>query len=256
MFESPLVKAFVIDMSIQWMLGTIASYLQTEKFFDLTGGVTFLYLTWQVLSWARHYNNRQIIQSSCVTIWAARLAIFLVARVLREGQDSRFKKARNSPPLMMMFWTIQGVWIFATLLPTLILNNNRKNPSLNWKDYLGWSMWTLGFCIQVIADHQKTVFRSNPANFKKYITTGLWSIVRYPNYLGEIIMWFGLFLPASNVMQGWQHLSAISPLLVTFFLTKVSGIPLQEAQAARRWLNDKYFQDYLAKTSKLIPGIW
>ncbi|XP_028397533.1 uncharacterized protein LOC114521328 [Dendronephthya gigantea] len=249
-------KAAIIDMGIQWTLCAIATLLKTEKFYDLAGSSTFIYLVWQMLSWSGRFHSRQIIQSSCITLWAARLGLFLFTRVLREGGDSRFNKVRDKPATMLLFWTIQGVWVYATTLPTLMLNTSRKNPPLTWKDYLGWSMWTVGFCIQVIADHQKNVFRSNPANHKKFITTGLWSIVRYPNYLGEILMWFSLYLPASSIMQGWQYLSIASPLFVAFLLTKVSGIPIQEAQAKRRWLNDSGFEAYKLKTAKLLPGIW
>ncbi|CAB4032906.1 Delta(14)-sterol reductase [Paramuricea clavata] len=256
MFNSPYARAAILDMGIQWILCAISTILKTEKFYDLAGSSTFIYLTWQVLSWSRQFNTRQVIQSSCITAWAVRLGLFLFTRVLREGGDSRFNKVRDKPSMMLLFWTIQGVWVYMTTLPTLMLNTSKRNPPLAWKDYLGWSMWTVGFCIQLIADYQKTIFRSNPANHKKFITTGLWSIVRYPNYLGEILLWFGLYLPASSIMQGWQYLSIASPLFVAFLLTKVSGIPLQEAQARRRWSNDPVFQAYKAKTPKLFPGIW
>lgn len=256
MFSSPYAKAAILDLGIQWILCAISTILKTEKFYDLAGSSTFIYLIWQVLSWSGQYNNRQVIQSSCITAWAARLGLFLFTRVLREGGDSRFNKVRDKPSLMLLYWTIQGLWVYMTTLPTLMLNSTKENPPLTWKDYLGWSIWTAGFCIEVVADYQKSVFRSNPANHKKFITTGLWSIVRYPNYLGEILLWFGLFLPASSIMRGWQYLSITSPLFVAYLLTRVSGIPIQEIQAKKRWLNDPAFQAHVAKTAKLIPYIW
>ena len=256
MLNSPYVRAAILDMGIQWVLCAVSSILKTEKFYDLAGSSTFIYLVWQVLSWSGQYNSRQLIQSSCISAWAVRLGLFLFTRVLREGGDSRFNKVRDKPSIMLLYWTVQGIWVYVTTLPTLMLNTSRDNPPLTWKDYLGWCLWTAGFCIQVSADYQKNVFRSIPANHGKFITTGLWGIVRYPNYLGEILMWCGLYLPATSIMHGWQYLTVMSPIFVIFLLTKVSGIPIQEAQAKRRWSNDPAFQAYKAKTPKLFPGIW
>ena len=262
MFNSPYARAALLVAVIQWIFSAISIILQTEKFFDLAGSSTFIYTTWQVLSWSCRescqFNTRQVIQSSCITAWAVRLGLFLFTRVLREGGDIRFDNVRDNPPMLFFYWTIQAVWIYMATLPTIMLNTSTENPPLTLKDYAGWFIWTAGFCIEVIADYQKTIFRSNPANrHKKFITTGLWSIVRYPNYLGEILLWFGLYLPASSIMQGWQYLTGIaSPLFVFLLLTKGTGIPLQEPQAKRRWSNDPVFQAYKAKTPKLFPGIW
>lgn len=256
MFNSVYTKAAVIDFGIQWSLWAVASLLKTEKFFDLAGSSTFVYLVWQMMFWAGRFYPRQVIQSACITIWGTRLGLFLFTRVIREGGDSRFKKVRDNPSRLFIFWTAQAVWVYFTLLPTLILHSSRNNRPLHWKDYVGWSLWAVGFCIQIVADYQKTQFRSDPLNHKKFLISGLWSICRYPNYFGEILMWFGLFLPASSVMYGWQFLSIASPAFVALLLTKVSGIPLQEAQAKRRWSSDQAFLAYKSKTAKLIPGIW
>lgn len=254
--SSAYAKAAIIDFGLQWCLWAVSSILKTEKFYDLAGSSTFVYLVWKTLFWAGRFYPRQVIQSTCITAWAVRLGLFLFTRVLREGGDSRFNKVRDKPSMLFVFWTLQGVWIYMTLLPTIILHSSRNNRPLHWKDYIGWSLWALGFCIQVVADQQKMYFRRDPLNYKRFITCGLWKMCRHPNYLGEILMWFGLFLPASSVMYGWQFLSIASPAFVTFLLTHISGIPLQEAQAKRRWSNDQAFLAYKRNTSKLIPGIW
>ena len=256
MLTSAYIKAAIIDFGIQWCLWAVSSLLKTEKFFDLAGCSTFVYLVWKTLFWAGRFYPRQVIQSTCITAWAVRLGLFLFTRVLRQGADSRFNKVRDKPSMLFLFWTIQGVWVYMTLLPTIILHSSRNNRPLHWKDYLGWALWALGFCIQVVADQQKMQFRSDPLNYKRFITSGLWKMCRHPNYLGEILMWFGLFLPASSVMYGWQFLSIASPVFVTFLLTHISGIPLQEAQARKRWSNDQAFLTYKINTFKLIPGIW
>ena len=110
--------------------------------------------------------------------------------------------------------------------------------------------------IEATADYQKTKFRSNPLNKDKFVKTGLWSISRHPNYFGEILIWCGLFLPASNVLEGKEWLSIISPMFVSYLLTKVSGIPILEKYADRKWGALSEYQKYKQNTAKLIPFVW
>ena len=254
--SSPLFPAAVLDFGIQWGLWLLASFLQTERFYDLAGSSTFILLTWQTLRWGGRFHLRQLVQSSCVTLWALRLGLHLFKRVLQDGKDSRFDKARGNPGLFWIYWTLQGVWVWMTLLPTMMLNTTAKDEKLTWKDYLGWSLWLIGFILESVADHQKSQFRADPANKGKWISSGLWSVCQYPNYLGEILMWCSLFLPASSVMSGRQYWSVISPMFVAFLLTRVSGIPIQARQGLKRWGHLAEYQKYRRNTATLIPYIW
>ena len=96
--------------------------------------------------------------------WACRLGTFLFMRVLKEGQDRRFDKARDSPGTFLVFWSIQGVWVWLTLLPSLVLNTTKRNPPVGARDYIGWALWSLGFLMEVVADMQKSIFRADPKN--------------------------------------------------------------------------------------------
>ena len=258
--RNPLLKAAAYDFGIQWVAFGFAYALKTEKFYDLVGSSTFLGLTWLTLNWGRKghlpFFNRQIIQNSCVTLWAARLGTYLFSRVMESGEDRRFRKAKNSFSHFWFFWTMQGLWVWITLLPTMILNFKQEDKELNYRDYLGFAIFATGFLIEATADYQKSKFRSDPANKDKFVNTGLWSISRHPNYLGEILIWSGLFLPASNVMEGNEFFSALSPLFVTFLLTKVSGIPMLERYADKKWGALAEYQRYKQRTAKLFPFIW
>jgi len=98
----------------------------------------------------------------------------------------------------------KGVWVIVTLLPSLmVILSEKKQPSVSAQDYLGWTMWTVGFITEALADYQKSQFRSNPANQNMFISTGVWSISRHPNYFGEILLWFGLFVSASTSFTNW-----------------------------------------------------
>ena len=149
-----------------------------------------------------------------------------------------------------------GIWVWVTLLPTMLLNNKQTDTELTTRDYAGWTVWLAGFLLEAIADYQKYTFRSNPANHSRWISHGLWSIVRHPNYLGEIIMWFGLFLSASTTFQSTEYLSVLSPVCVALLLTKLSGIPILERRNLRMWKDNPQFMEYLRTTSRLFPGLY
>ncbi|XP_064614376.1 uncharacterized protein LOC135478042 [Liolophura sinensis] len=253
---SSFSKAAALDFGIQWGCWVVAAALKTEKFYDLAGSSTFFLLAYQTLQWSRTQHLRQKVQSGMVMTWAVRLGLYLFSRILKDGSDSRFNYVRDQSAKFLLYWTIQGVWVYITLLPTLILNAERSDRPLGKRDYLGWAIWTLGFLIETVADYQKSCFKADPANKGQFIQSGLWSISRHPNYFGEILVWTGLYLSASSVMSGLQYASVISPLFVTFLLTKVSGIPLLERAAEKRWGHQPIYQDYVRKTAVLVPYIW
>ena len=154
------------------------------------------------------------------------------------------------------FALLTGVWVLLTLLPTLILNAKKEDTELCLRDYIGWSIWTAGMLIEAIADYQKFTFRHNPANADKWIQQGLWSIVRHPNYLGEILLWFGHFISASSTLHGFEYVGIISPLFVTFLLTRVSGIPILERRNMRKWKGNPQYLEYVKKTPCLLPFLY
>ncbi|XP_005098593.1 delta(14)-sterol reductase [Aplysia californica] len=252
-----LAKSVAIDFGIQWACWVVAAVLKTEKFYDLAGSSTFVLLTVLTFLGIQSPSTRQKVNSGMVIAWAVRLGTFLFTRVLKDGKDSRFDVVKHRPGLFWIYWTIQGVWVLSTLLPTLIVNGKQdRKDEITKQDYVGWGMWTVGFLIEVIADHQKGVFKNNPANAGKFITSGLWSVSRHPNYFGEILMWTGLYVSSTSVLRGWEHIGIISPLLLTYLLTRVSGIPLLEALGKKRWGNEPAYQEYVRNTAKLIPYIW
>ena len=257
---SPLVKAALVDVAIQWGLWSVAAYFQTEVFYDLAGSSTFLYLAWQTLKWGKAYHTRQVIQTLCVSAWSLRLGSYLFVRIINDkGIDKRFNRVRSNPFRFFVYWTVQACWIWITLAPTMILNikgMRSQEKELGTSDYIGWALWLAGFLLEVIADTQKSTFRSNPDNHGKWVTTGLWGVSRHPNYLGEMMLWTGLFISASSVLRGKEWFSIISPAFVIFLLTKVSGVPLLERQADKRWGHLQEYLSYKRNVACLIPYIW
>uniref|UniRef100_A0A1A8UFE2 Uncharacterized protein n=1 Tax=Nothobranchius furzeri TaxID=105023 RepID=A0A1A8UFE2_NOTFU len=248
-----LIKCAVTDLGIQWVGWVLAATFRTEKFYDLAGSGTFILLANLSRIWGGTSQTRQKVQTGLVTAWGLRLGTFLFMRILKDGHDRRFHNVRDSPGTFFIYWTVQAVWIFLTLLPTLMLNTEKRNVPLGMRDYIGWTVWGIGFATQTIADQQKWLFKSNPDNAGKFIQSGLWAYSRHPNYFGEILQWSGLWLSASSVMHGYQYVSLGSPLFVWFLLRYVSGVPILEKQAVKRWGSEPAFQDYIRNTPLLWP---
>uniref|UniRef100_A0A8D0C0W8 Steroid 5-alpha reductase C-terminal domain-containing protein n=1 Tax=Salvator merianae TaxID=96440 RepID=A0A8D0C0W8_SALMN len=242
-----------LDLALQWSLWVAAAALRTEKFFDLAGSGTFILLAHLSLNWGETQHLRQQVQTGLVTVWGLRLGLFLFLRILKEGHDRRFNGIRENAGTFFLYWTMQGAWVFITLLPTLLLNLEKHRKPLGFLDYLGWGIWAVGFIIESVADQQKWHFRSNPDNAGKFIQSGLWAYSRHPNYLGEILIWTGLFISAASVLRRWQYISILSPMLVWFLLNYISGIPILEKAAMKRWGKEPAFQTYLQKTPVLWP---
>ena len=119
----------------------------------------------------------------------------------------------------------------------------------------GIALWGAGFIVEVAADAQKRRFRLQPENADRFIATGLWARCRHPNYLGEILLWTGVAVTALPALDGWRYLTLVSPVFVWLLLTRVSGIPLLEAQADRKWGADPAYRAYKARTPALVPRI-
>ncbi|XP_076349216.1 uncharacterized protein LOC143246421 [Tachypleus tridentatus] len=251
-----LLDCALIDFGIQWIVCICSILLKTEKIYDLTGSTTFILLAYLSYQWSSAYSLRQKVQTAMVMTWGLRLGLYLFTRIMKEGKDRRFDKARENPALMFLFWTMQGVWVFVTLLPTFVLNFSEKDRPVSNRDYVGWSLWILGFFLEVLADYQKAQFRNSPSNKGRFINTGLWRFSRHPNYLGEIMLWFGLYISASSVMKGYQFLTVLCPIFDMFLITRISGIPLLEQHGMKIWGHDPSYRDYVHDTAILIPFIW
>ena len=256
---SAVLYCAVICIGMQWLAWIPASMAKTERFYDITGGLTFLAVVGFSL-WAGAQSEapslRELIVSLLVVIWSLRLSSFLYFRIHRTGKDGRFDRLKTSPIRFLVPWTIQGLWVFLTMIVVIVINSQADSaPALGIWDALGLSIWLLGFSIEVIADNQKTAFNSEPNNQGKWIESGLWAYSRHPNYLGEILLWTGIACFGIPCFTGLERFAWISPVFIYLLLTKLSGIPILDKRALEKWSDDIEYQKYRENTPALFPRL-
>jgi steroid 5-alpha reductase family enzyme len=255
-FGIPLF-AFSVGLAfvIQWLVFIPAYLQQSEKFFDITGSLTYMSVTIIALLLSPQIDGRSLLLAALVVIWAARLGAFLFRRVHKVGKDGRFDEIKRSFLRFLMTWTLQGLWVTFTFAATLAAIASSERQELGWFALIGFLVWLFGFAFEVIADNQKDRFREDPANKGKFIQTGLWAKSRHPNYFGEIMLWIGVAIIAIPVLQGWQWVTMISPVFVTLLLTRVSGVPMLEKRADEKWGGEEAYEAYKKRTPVLIPKL-
>jgi len=228
---------------------------QTEKFFDLTGSLTYIAVITLALLLSPGPDSRSVLLYALVFIWAVRLGTFLFRRIQKAGKDDRFDDLKPSFLRFLNVWTIQGLWVTFTLAAALVAITTATRQGLDLFAAFGFLVWLVGFAIEVAADSQKSAFSANPENKGRFIQTGLWARSRHPNYFGEIMLWVGVAIIALPVLRGWGWVALISPVFVTLLLTRVSGVPLLEAKADKKWGGQEDYETYKKNTPPLIPRL-
>ena len=253
-----LFICLIISFVLHWIAFIPAYLARTEKFYDIAGTVAYLsvlatasYLT--VISSNNNLQLRSIIAIILVLIWALRLGLFLFVRVLKAGEDRRFREVKQNFSKFLVWWSVSALWVFLTAANALTMIINNVSFTDDFYFYFGLSLWLIGFSFEAIADEQKRRFKSDKKNKDAFISTGLWGLSRHPNYFGEILLWIGMAVIALPTLIGWQYVTLISPIFIYFLLTRVSGVNLLEDRANQKWGGTEEYESYVKKTSVLIP---
>lgn len=239
---------------INWLVFIPSSAAKTEKFYDLTGSLTYITIILVAVFASGPLDTRAVVAAGLVIIWAVRLGTFLFKRIRKDGRDGRFDEIKVNPVRFFSAWTTQGLWVLLTSAAALAIITTDQPEPFGWVGYLGFAVWIIGFAIEAAADRQKSAFRENPENKGRFISGGLWAWSRHPNYFGEITLWIGMAIIALPILEGWRWVVLISPVFVTILLTKVSGIPMLEKRADERWGDEEQYQLYKVKTPVLVPS--
>ena len=255
-YGMPLFALLVaLAFLIQWLAFIPAFLRQTERFFDLTGAMTYISVVTIGILLSPAVDARVILLWAMVVLWAVRLGTFLFRRIRRAGKDDRFADIKPSFIRFLNAWTIQALWVTFTVGAALVGITSASRKELDAFALTGVLVWLLGFGIEVLADMQKTRFSADPENQGRFIQSGLWARSRHPNYFGEIMLWIGVVVVALPVLRGWQWVTLVSPAFVTLLLTRVSGVPLLEKRADEKWGGQADYETYKRTTPVLIPRL-
>ncbi|PBP23027.1 putative oxidoreductase, partial [Diplocarpon rosae] len=274
-----LAITLLITIGYQLFFFSIAFSFKFDKLTDLimtdfAGGTNFVVLSIITLIFSSHHdhlNARQIVTSIFILVWGLRLSGFLLFRILKTGSDSRFDDKRDKFFPFLGFWVFQMLWVWTVSLPVIILNSPAvkayPQPSFgSGRDIAGVVLFTLGLVMESVSDVQKYLFRSRQSDKSAICDKGFFAWTRHPNYFGEIIIQFSIFMIAvSPAANGFVHggaykalyASILGPFFLTILLLFVSGLTLQERPGAKkRYEKDNHWDEYsryLNRTSILIP---
>jgi steroid 5-alpha reductase family enzyme len=241
-----------IAFSIQWLAFIPAFLKRTQAFYDLVGSLTNITVAMLSVLLIPAVDARTWLLAGMCILWAGRLGFFLVTRIHISGEDRRFQEITKSFFRFLLAWTMQGLWVALTLGAALAAITSTIKMPLDLFALFGFLVWLAGFTIEVMADNQKRAFKAKPENKDKFIRTGLWTWSRHPNYFGEIVLWIGVAIIAFPVLRGWQYATLVSPIFVAILLTRISGIPMLEAYADKKWGGQPEYETYKAGTSVLF----
>lgn len=250
-----LLWAAALDFGLQAAVGAYSIAEKTERYFDLTGSLTFVLLA--LATYRQGFSNvRKLISTAGLSVARLYLAAFLFHRVSKEGHDGRFDSIRGNPMRFAFVWFVQGIWVLVVSLPTLLTNLSKRTVPMGPAGYAAAGLFLLGLVFEAGADLQKMAFKANPENEGKFIQSGFWGLSRHPNYFGEIMMTTSLYLLSLPVLRGWGHLAILSPIFTTYLLLFVSGVPASEKHHQQKYGDQPAFQQYERDTALLIPYIY
>ena len=250
-----VMQAVMLAFLIQWVAYIPAYIFQTEKFYDLTGSLSYLTVIWFVFLSSNNLsglNIQNLIVVTLISIWAIRLGTFLFGRIHKDGEDKRFRTIKTSASQFFMTWTLQGMWVSICTMCAITAISSSQGIIANALFYLGLAFFIVGFAIEIVSDHQKSAFRAVPENKEKFITSGLWSKSQHPNYFGEILLWSAIALLSISSLNGTQYLTLISPIFTYVLLVYISGVRMLDDMGDKKWGHLEEYKEYKTNTPTLF----
>jgi steroid 5-alpha reductase family enzyme len=249
-----MLELFLISIAINLLMFIPAYRYKTDKLTDLSYALSFIVLS-TIAFISSQKELTHLLLLVMVVIWATRLGGFLFLRIRKLKRDKRFDEMRNSIWKFGRFWLLQGVSVFVILLASLFVWR-RDVAVVSWLSWVGVVVFLCGLLLESTADYQKRKFSSKVENKDKWIDSGLWSVSRHPNYLGEMMVWIGVYIYTFSSLVGSEKvISLLSPLYIVSLLLFVSGIPLLEKAAEKKWGENEEYKKYKKRTSVLLPKI-
>ena len=245
-----VATSVVLVYMLIWFI--VSLVLKRNDVADIAWGGGFIVAALAALVSRGAATHRAVLVVSLVIIWGARLALHIGLRNVGKGEDARYRKWREEwgkhAVLRSIFqiYILQGILLLVISLPVIRAITAPELP-LTFLDRLGGTVWLIGFLFEAVGDWQLLQFKKDRANKGKVITTGLWRYSRHPNYFGEVMLWWGIYLIALAVPGGWMTI--IGPVTITGLILGVSGIPMLE----KKYEGNAEFDEYKRRTSAFFP---
>jgi len=223
---------------------------QTDHLTDLSYNICFFILILFLLYISPDKGLGKVLMTTMVAIWALRLGGYLFYRIKKMKKDRRFDNFRGNWMGFLKFWVLQSLSIWIIALPAMVFMLT-DDPAYWWP---GLIIWGVGFILETVADAQKFAFKQKHPD--KFMDKGLFSVVQFPNYTGEMLCWIGVFLFTIPSLNGIEWLTVASPVWIIVLLLFISGIPLLIEQYRKKYGDTESYQNYKKSTPKLIPFIY
>ena len=204
----------LLSVIIQVIFFIPSFILKTEKLYDLIGSTTYVIVALIAYLSVDNKTSTDTILFLFIIIWGTRLGTYLFKRIQRDSEDVRFEKAKRNFFWFLQYWMGQALWVSITSCAAVIAILKPESDTLNIYGFIGIMIWILGFTLEVIADLQKNNFKKSQNTTQNFISSGLWSKSRHPNYFGEITLWFGMYIISLSSFSGLEYLTIISPIFV------------------------------------------
>jgi steroid 5-alpha reductase family enzyme len=249
-FGQALVVA-ICTMTLVWALSLIK---RDASIIDIFWGLGFVVVTWFYFFTTEASTPRKFLVAALVSLWGLRLSVHILFRSIGRGEDYRYRDMRERHSRNFAIWSLFVVfWLQAAILwfvssPLLAAQHSALPSGLIWFDYIGIVVFTVGFMFESIGDWQLARFKKDPTNKGRVMQSGLWRYTRHPNYFGDALVWWGLFLIALSTPGSLWTIA--SPILMTFLLLKVSGVSLLERSLAE---TKPEYRDYARRTPAFFP---
>lgn len=248
----PILAYNLLALFIWSIIGYVISvFRKRADVADMFWGLGFILVGWLSYLLTENSTYHGIIVNILVTLWGVRLFLHIYYRHKSEEEDFRYQRMKEKwntffyIHLYAKVFLLQSLILFVVALPIMWLQLVSGEPK-PFLFQIGILFWFIGFIYETIADYQLLIHKRQGK--KELLTSGLWSESRHPNYFGEIVIWWAIFVMAASLMHGFAL--AISPLLITWLIIRVSGI----APVEKRWEDKEGFETYKQKTPMLIPN--
>ena len=232
----------------------VSLILKRNDVADSAWGIGFIVISIFNLIISGDFQRTKFILTFLIFLWGLRLTIYLTIRNWGKTEDFRYKEWRKRWGKSVILksylkvFLLQGLLMFLISLPATLYN--RFDGGVSFYGFVGLLIWVVGFYFETVGDLELFFFKKNPKNKGEILKDGLWKYTRHPNYFGEVIMWWGIWILILG--STYWYLGLIGPLTITYLILKVSGIPLLE----KKYDGNKEFEKYKKETPSFFPKFW